>query len=410
MKIKLLKISINEWKNESRDMRELSVYRDLGADISVLAKGKPEDRGRLEEVSTFCVHRYTTRPLSAIFPKPFQRLVAVFQWANYARKYKADIISGHDLIALFIGWMSTWFLPRSKKAKLIYDSHEFELFRNAKRNQFQAWIVKRVERFLIHKSEFSIVVNDFIADEIVRIHNLKKRPVVVRNIPKSWHYNPLLCVELRNRFIAQLQRQSRESDNNIINNIRSEDIFFIMYHGAFVKERGIETCIDLLAKNDAVCLVLMGDGTKEYMDELRERAQILGVSERLLYVNYVPQKEIWKYIGAVDVGLVLVSARYKSYYYSLPNKFFEYIYAMTPIICSGFPAMKEIVDKYEIGLVCDPTDLDAINDCVERFRTDRHFLSNCKKNMSIAKQDLNWENEKGVLARAYLDVISSFEC
>ncbi len=46
---RVLKICVGTWDNASRDKRELSVYRDLGAEVLVLAKGADTDRGRVEE-------------------------------------------------------------------------------------------------------------------------------------------------------------------------------------------------------------------------------------------------------------------------------------------------------------------------------------------------------------------------
>ena len=89
----------------------------------------------------------------------------------------------------------------------------------------------------------------------------------------------------------------------------------------------------------------------------------------------------------------------------LPNKFFENIQSETPIICSDFPAVAPIVKEYGIGLTCDPTDLDQLNACVEKMRTDKVFYAQCKENLKKAKKDLCWENEKKALKDAYRAVL-----
>ena len=58
--MKILKICTSDWKNASRDKRELSVCRELGMDVAVLAKGNVDDKGRVDEVDGFKVLRYTT--------------------------------------------------------------------------------------------------------------------------------------------------------------------------------------------------------------------------------------------------------------------------------------------------------------------------------------------------------------
>ena len=196
----VLKVCLSEWKNESRDQRELSVCRELGADIKVVAKGKTEDYGKVESVNGFEVHRLSSRPVNGL-PKALNRVLSIFMWAKYVRALKPDIISGHDLSGLAIGWISTFFCR--VKPKLVYDSHEFEIGRNVKRNRIQIKFITVVERYLIKKSKFMIVVNDSIADEVTRIHRLDQRPVVVRNIPNQWNVDPAVCDKVRSHFMSE---------------------------------------------------------------------------------------------------------------------------------------------------------------------------------------------------------------
>ena len=126
-----------------------------------------------------------------------------------------------------------------------------------------------------------------------------------------------------------------------------------------------------------------------------------GVDARLYIHPAVPISELWKYVGAVDVCLMMIQGTSKSYYYSLPNKFFESIQSLTPMVASDFPEMKRIIDKYEIGLTTNPGDIEAMNQCVERMRTDKEFYDKCRNNLLKAKDDLCWENEKEVLKQAF---------
>ena len=77
----VLKISGNEWRNFSRDKRELSLYRELGSEVRVMAKGDPHDKGRREEVESFQVYRYSTRPLGQCIPIFLIWCVSLFIWA-----------------------------------------------------------------------------------------------------------------------------------------------------------------------------------------------------------------------------------------------------------------------------------------------------------------------------------------
>ena len=139
----LLKICNNSWETASRDRRELSACRELGARILVMAKGEPSDRGRKGTDGENTVLYYGTRPLGPSAPKMLNRLAATVIWANTARKMKADVISGHNLPGLAIGWMSNWFVPKKKRALLVYDAHEYEAGRIAGRSKLLCWIIRK---------------------------------------------------------------------------------------------------------------------------------------------------------------------------------------------------------------------------------------------------------------------------
>lgn len=93
-----------------------------------------------------------------------------------------------------------------------------------------------------------------------------------------------------------------------------------------------------------------------------------------------------------------------SYYYTLPNKFFENVQSLTPVICSDLPEMHRLVDEYGIGLICEPENVDDLAQCLERMRTDREFYNSCKQNLLRAKRELCWEREKTVLLDALSEI------
>ena len=387
--MKVIKVVLNGWKNDSRDKRELSVYQELGAETLVVAKGGSRDYGREDCVDGFRVRRLTTRPVPC-FPLSLNRILSLFYWAHYTRNLQADVISGHDLGGLAIGWMSNWF--SRKKAALIYDSHEFEIGRNAKRTAVQKWFVAHLERFLMNRCVFSIMVNDSIADEVQRIHHLKERPIVVRSTPERWVIQKEDCETVRKQFL--------ESGGWRTDETACEQPFLVSYHGGLTTERGIETVIKLTAVNPHVRAVIIGDGDEAYVRTLKTLAREINVEDRILFHPAVPLHELWKYVGAVDLSLILLSGKPKSYYLSLPNKFFESIQSLTPLVTADFPELKRLIDYYQIGLTCDPDDLNAVNTCVEKMRTDKDFYARCKENIGKAKEDLCWEKEKQVLIDA----------
>ena len=181
--------------------------------------------------------------------------------------------------------------------------------------------------------------------------------------------------------------------------------FIVMYHGAVTSGRGIESLIELLKMNGNIAGVILGDGEESYIERLRSKAEEDGLGARLLFYPAVKNQDLWRIVGAVDAGLILAPAISENHLYSLPNKFFENIQSETPVICPFYPAMRELVDRYGVGLTCNPEDIEEINECVERLRTDKELYGRIKKNLQEAKGQLCWEKEKGVLRKAYQEVL-----
>lgn len=394
--MKLLKIVPHKWENESRDKRELSVCKELGLDITVLSKNELQKNNCKKIVDGFNVWECSTKPLpdKKCF-KLLNKVLSVIRWSKYVRKFNADIISGHDYIAVGIGYLSNLFKKKKNKAKLVYDSHEFELGRNMeeKRNRFKLFFITRIERFLIKKSCFSIMVNDCIADEVQRIYKLKKRPIVVRNIPNFWLLDETQIKLTRNVLCNELKYISNP--------------FIIMYHGYLMKGRGIEILIKALKLTDEVGLVILGNGEDSYKKELLELCSIEGVENRVLFKNAVKIEELYKYVGAADVGMIMIENICKSYYLCLPNKLFENIQSLTPVITSNFPELKKITENYQIGISVDPNNIVKIATSITKMKEDKEFYYQCKSNMISAKNELCWDNEKKILKKAYMDLIKN---
>lgn len=186
----------------------------------------------------------------------------------------------------------------------------------------------------------------------------------------------------------------------------SADNFVVMYHGAVVPGRDVERLIELVSVNCHIRAVILGNAENSYRDKLEKIAAEYGITNRILFHPAVPLNVLWKYVGAVDVGMILARATCKNHLYSLPNKLFENIQAGTPVICPAYPAFKQIVEKYENGLMCDPEDMDEMNRCVEKLRNDKELYTRIKENTMRAREKLNWEKERIGLHVAYSDIFA----
>ena len=384
---KVLKVRVGSWNNETRDKRDLAAAMEAGFDVAVVAMGQAGDRMRLGQIDGFPVYFCDMMPFRKY--KALNKLLYPLRWAHDIRKYGADVLNCHDLRALVIGYLAVCCMPKKKRPMLLYDAHEFEIGRNTegKRGKLSAWLVQHTEKYLMKRADLSVMVNDSIADETARIHGLKEKPLVIRNICNNWQLDETAIAAARKAFLQELKMP--------------EDTFIVMYHGGLMPARGIEQLIEVAAINDRIALVILGNGPDAYVSSLKQQVEQKQITDRVLFHPAVPHSELWKYIGAADVGMVTVQNTCRSYYYMLPNKFFENIQSLTPVICSDFPEVSRLVNEYGIGLTCDPADIQDINTQIEKMRTDKEFYEGCKQNLLKAKEELCWEREKEKLVGSY---------
>lgn len=84
------------------------------------------------------------------------------------------------------------------------------------------------------------------------------------------------------------------------------------------------------------------------------------------------------------------------------TKFFEYMNAELPVICSDFPVWKAFVEKYDCGIAVDPEDDAAIKDALDYLKHNPKRASQMGRNGKKAvMEELNWQSQEKTLVRWY---------
>lgn len=388
-----VKFMIKSYEFASRNRREVAVVSGLGHSVAVSDVG--ESAGIEHDGAVVIYHR---RKPTHPWPRVRHALILLdwlWRLPVHLRSLKAQVLSCHDLIALTIAWFSTLPTPRSRRPHLVYDSHEFELgrVRGRPRSAARTVLIKHWERFLITRCVFVIAVNDSIADLLQEVHGLNRRPLVVRSTPPTWLLEADAVRVCRKQLCASMSV--------------TPDTFLAMYHGIVVPNRGIENFLRALVETPAIAAVVLGDGTSVFLDELRLLAEELGVRNRVLFHPAVPVSELRNYVAATDVGVMPIRAVSQNNFLSLPNKLFENIQALTPVIGSAYPELTRIIDGYRIGLTVDPDDPRAIAAALQQLAGNREFYDELVTNLHVAKHELCWEREQIVLRDSYADLLGT---
>ncbi|GAB5491063.1 MAG: glycosyltransferase [Phototrophicaceae bacterium] len=316
---------------------------------------------------------YTVKRILAQDKPKLQKFISIItQASRYLRKLNARIYHAHD----FSGLVPLAFAGLWHKA-FVYDSHELFFERGDK----TIWdYLRPIEKFMAQRAQATITVNDSIAGILAKSLEIPK-PIILRNV-----------VDLRS-----ISNQAPLSYN-------VADKKIIVHSGGITYGRNLPELVSALKYlPEEFVLVLMGKGVLEA--SLLEQAKIDNTSDRLKIISAVRPHEVVPTLSQADIGIALMASNVLNNVYSLPNKFFEAIAAGLPVLTSPNPELKRVIEHYDIGLTCDPSDPEVIANSIQKMSEPETYQT-FKSNIENARSDLNWENEEKKLIKIYQAIVS----
>ncbi len=362
-------------KHETRILKETKSLADAGLFDKIFIVGiwesnlkeheKLDNRREVWRVP-LKTHNFSNGPIGKIIKYLEWQLRVFFRF----KKEHITFVNSHCLSALPIGVFFKLFL----KSKLVYDTHELETEVIGSVGMRKK-IDKAIEKLLIPFADIIFVVSESIARWYKNQYDLKE-VYVIRNFP---------------------YRQVSKSENaNVLKakfNIPDNELLFI-YQGLLSEARGIEILLKAFSKiAKKKHIVFMGFGILENMIKEFEHS----FSNIYLHPPVKPE-EVIPYTKSADVGISLIENVCLSYYYSLPNKVFEYILSGLPLIVSDFPDMGKIVDEYKCGWKVG-ADEKSVIDLINNIS--KEDVKEKRNKVLISRDNFGWDKEEEKLLKAY---------
>lgn len=258
-----------------------------------------------------------------------------------------------------------------KNKKVIYDSRElYGYLASLRKRKIAQAILSSIEKIFIRGAYKIITTGKLDSEHIENKFNLKDT-IVIRNLP----------------FVADISKPFNFREYLDIN----KNVKILLYQGVILHGRGLRPIFKALHKLNDCVLVVLGDG--EYREFYQNLAKEEGFIDKVFFWGKVEQPRLLEYTAGADIGISIIENLSLSYYYALPNKMFEYIQAGIPVVSSSFPQMKEVIDKYKVGIYIDPENIEEIINVLNNLLNNNELRENLKRNCIIAAKELNWDKE-----------------
>ena len=287
---------------------------------------------------------------------------------------KPDVIHANDLNALIPAYKAA----KKLKCKLIYDSHEVwveNFFEQNKR--LYATYLKMKERYIVKRVDKMVCVSHAAADYFAKTYKIPK-PMVVTN--------------------CSLKAEQCISD-------KKNEGFEVLNHGQFYAGRGYDIMVEaipLLKSNPEIKLAIRGFGKLE--PQLRKRVEELSGDDFIFYPP-VHVKDLISSASSSHVGVAITQGICLNFELSVSNKLFEYASAGLPVIMSDIPEHRYLNDKYQFGIIIKEDTPEAFAEAVLKLYSDKEFYDKCAQNAKRLSDEVNWENEFGMLIKAEQEML-----
>jgi hypothetical protein len=173
----------------------------------------------------------------------------------------------------------------------------------------------------------------------------------------------------------------------------------ILYQGAVNQGRGLEQLIDAIEDLD-VQVVIAGYGDIQH--KIKSKVEALGYQYKVILSGYLTPAQLYELTPKAFIGYNLLDPGSLSYYYSLSNKFFDYIHAGVPSLCNSFPEYKLINQQIKVAHLVD-LNTEEIRKSIIYLLENYDYYEELKNNCLHAREIFNWQSEQNKLLQIYND-------
>ncbi len=333
------------------------------------------------------IHPYTQKRLHCFFSKGFgfyaEYNIRLFFYLLFL---KANIFCCIDLDTM----LPIYVVGKLRNKKLVYDAHEY--FSQQKEiitrpNVYKIWYW--IERTFVPKFKLGYTVSYSIAKAFKELYNVDYEVVMNATVLNKKRHDLIKDAEVaETKAPFGTSRFFREGFGTSI----------ILYQGAVNEARGLEFLIPAMQHVDAQ-LHIYGDGN--YLAQTQQLIIQNNLANKVFLKGKVLPTELEQITLQATIGINLVENKGLNQYYSLANKFFDYIHAQVPQITMNFPEYKRINEICEVAILLDDLTIETIAKAINELLNNNQKYTLLQTNCIKAREQFNWEVEENKLITFY---------
>lgn len=354
----------------------MSLKKNGYNDITIIA---PYDK-EYDEISGIKILGFSPRKSNNIK----DRFNPLIELAKKAEECRADLYHCHEPDALKVG------IKMKKKfgSKVIYDAHEYHPEHFAERypgikGKCIYNLVYKFEKYYATKADAIFTVNDELVQKFT-----------------SWgcsaYYIPnyaTICGDIKLKTIEVVE-------------MLKKDLFTIgVFVGGMYEARGLIEMIlankILMENGEKVAFIFAGWADEQYTKKLRDIIEENKLEHCVKLIGKIGHDDVINLLSQCDFGILNDYAD-KRNINSLAVKLFEYMQCGLPILASNLPAKKELLNKYNCGVVATRQDPKDIADAILLLCKDKDKMKSMGLNGKKAfLEKYNWTKIEETLIEVY---------
>lgn len=260
-----------------------------------------------------------------------------------------------------------------KRKPRVYDAHElFCEMKEVVTRPVIHKIWKSIEQFTVPKFRTGYTVNEPIACIFEKDYGVRYK--VIRNVP-----------------ILAASRYQIEKEP------------FLLYQGAVNEGRLFEVLIPAMMEVD-LPLHIYGDGN--FLEQVADLISRHNLQHKVFLKGKCAPAALKQITAAATLGFTLFEHTGLSNYYSLANRFFDYVHAATPQICVDFPVYRSLNSDFPVAVLVSTTNPHELANEINKLLRDRLTYQQLQQNCLKQRLVWNWEQEEQELLRLYENCVA----